>query len=219
MRLQVADVAQVHWRVAPDAVAAVLPVGLRPLVVDGSSYAGLLAMGVRDVRPLGLPALPVVSRYAEVNVRVYATLADATRVVHFRSLDVSSPLAAGVGRLGTGLPWRWSRVRVRRSGGVVRYLVRRRTGARQACRLVLRVGDPTAGTALERRLVEQDVLALRRLGQLRTWSNRHPGWPLHRASVIELTDDLVEAAGVEVDDPDPVSVLFSPGLPMSLSPG
>jgi hypothetical protein len=39
----------------------------------------------------------------------------------------------------------------------------------------------------------------------------HPPWPLHRAQLLELSDDLVEAAGL----PAPVGtphVLWSPGV-------
>ncbi|PVZ60923.1 hypothetical protein C9424_00555 [Arthrobacter sp. H-02-3] len=42
-------------------------------------------------------------------------------------------------------------------------------------------------------------------------SKGHGAWPLYRAHVTRLEDQLVRAAGIEVGRP-PESVLFSPGV-------
>ncbi len=215
--LRVHDVCFAHWRVAPERVAALLPSGAEPDVVDGAGHVGLLAMRCTDVRPLGLPAVPALSSYVQVNVRLYARGPDGRPAVVFRSLDVSSGVVAALGRVGTGLPWLWSSVRGSRDGRVSGYDVRRRRSGLRA-RLALRVGERTSGGPLERRLVEQQSALLRRAGRLLRWDDEHERWPLHRAEVVAVDDALVRAAGVPVADADPVSVLWSPGLAMRLTP-
>jgi Uncharacterized conserved protein (COG2071) len=46
----------VNYRVAPDVLAALLPAPFRPQVVGGCGVAGICLIGLRAVRPRGLPA-------------------------------------------------------------------------------------------------------------------------------------------------------------------
>ena len=48
-------------------------------------------------------------------------------------------------------------------------------------------------------------------GRTRFVPNDHESWPLRRATLLELNDELVAAAGVAVTGP-PSSVLYSPGV-------
>uniref|UniRef100_UPI000462D48A DUF2071 domain-containing protein n=1 Tax=Arthrobacter sp. TB 26 TaxID=494420 RepID=UPI000462D48A len=41
--------------------------------------------------------------------------------------------------------------------------------------------------------------------------NTHTAWPLYRAELTQLEDELVAAAGINVEGP-PESVLYSPGV-------
>ena len=47
----------VNYRVAPDALAGVLPAPFRPRLVRGHAIAGICLIRLREVRPRGLPAL------------------------------------------------------------------------------------------------------------------------------------------------------------------
>jgi uncharacterized protein YqjF (DUF2071 family) len=42
--------------------------------------------------------------------------------------------------------------------------------------------------------------------------NVHPRWPLHRARLLRLDDELMVAAGLPTPVGPPVSVLYSPGV-------
>ncbi len=47
--------------------------------------------------------------------------------------------------------------------------------------------------------------------------NAHPRWSLHRAELLQCDEDLVSAAGLPasvVTDAPPISVLYSPGVPV-----
>jgi uncharacterized protein YqjF (DUF2071 family) len=42
--------------------------------------------------------------------------------------------------------------------------------------------------------------------------NEHPRWPLHRATLLHLEEDLIHAAALPAPRSGPVSVLYSPGV-------
>ncbi|MEK8105030.1 DUF2071 domain-containing protein [Micromonospora sp. M12] len=48
--------------------------------------------------------------------------------------------------------------------------------------------------------------------------NWHPSWPLHRAEVLHLDEELVAAAGLPAPVGPPVSVLYSPGVEVRFGP-
>ena len=54
-------------------------------------------------------------------------------------------------------------------------------------------------------------------GRTRYLPNVHPQWPLYRAELLDFSDQLVAAAGLDVTGP-PVSVLYSPGVPVRFGP-
>jgi len=53
-------------------------------------------------------------------------------------------------------------------------------------------------------------------GGLRYLPNDHPPWPLHRAALLRLEENLIAAAGLPPPTGGPVSVLYSPGVPVRL---
>lgn len=46
----------------------------------------------------------------------------------------------------------------------------------------------------------------------------HPRWPLHRAELLHLDDELISAAGLPAPAGPPASVLHSPGVPVRFGP-
>ena len=60
-----------HWRVDPVAVARLLPPGLTPDLFEGETHLGIVGFRMMGIRPEGLPSLPWLSSFYELNVRVY----------------------------------------------------------------------------------------------------------------------------------------------------
>ncbi len=216
MTQQWRDVTMLHWPVDPRAVAPLLPVGTVPDLHDGSTWVGLVPFVMDEVRLLGTPPLPHVSRFPETNVRLYAVDARGRRGVVFRSLEASRLLPVAAARVGYRLPYTWARMRADRDGDVRTYATSRRwPGPRGAGGTVrVRVGEAYAADPLSRFLTE-------RWGLFSTWYGRtahapvdHPAWPLHRAEVLQLDDDLVAAAGLDVQGPP--HALHSPGVPVRI---
>ena len=63
------DVTFLHWAVDPAAVAGLLPPGVRPDVLDGRTYVGLVPFRMVDV---GFAAGPPLRSFLETNVRLYS---------------------------------------------------------------------------------------------------------------------------------------------------
>ena len=72
------------------------------------------------------------------------------------------------------------------------------------------IGEPTE---LEHFLTARWGLHTRAWGRTLYLPADHPRWPLHTAELLDLDDSLLAAAGLPVSGP-PVSVLYSPGVPV-----
>ncbi len=139
------------------------------------------------------------------------------RGVVFLSLDASRLVPVLVGQLGFGMPYVWSRMRVRHlDDRTVTYTASRRwPGPRGAgTRLTVRRGEAVAEpTELEHFLTARWGMHGVFFGRPMYLPNAHPRWPLYRAELLECAEDLVAAAGLPAPGREPVSVLYSPGVP------
>lgn len=93
-----------HWPVDPAAVAQHLPEGLTLDTRDGKAWVGVVPFYMSDVAPRGLPAMPYLSRFAELNLRTYVTN-DNKPGVWFFSLDAENPIAVRIARAAFNLPY------------------------------------------------------------------------------------------------------------------
>lgn len=234
------DVAFLHWFVPPGAVAPLLPAGVRPdlLPLPGEPRT---AVGLVPFRMVGAglgrgPAVPWLGSFWETNVRVYSVDATGRRGVVFLSLDASRLAVVVAARVALGLPYRWSRMRgaEREVGGVRELawstLASRWPGPRGLrSRVVVRVGAPMPDDAEDVALAQfltarwgahtahgrapRDGRARYQRG--RTWyvPNTHGPWPLRRAELLTLDDELLGAAGLpDLARCPPDSVLFAEGV-------
>jgi uncharacterized protein len=208
------ELTMLHWPVDPSLVAPVLPPGTRPDLHAGTTYIGLIPFVMSQVRVLGLPPLPWLSRFPETNVRLYATDREGRRGVVFRSLEASRLLPVLVAQAAYALPYRWARMSVRRDAGTVTYRTSRRWPGPRGVGGVLRVrpGARLGADPLAQFLTARWGLFVPLPRGRTAWAPvEHEPWPLHRAEVLELRDDLVVAGGL----PAPVGqphVLWSPGV-------
>ena len=209
------DLTMLHWPVAPEVVAPLLPAGTEPDVLDGVTYVGLVPFVMSRVRILGTPPLPYLSRFAETNVRLYAfDPASGRRGVVFRSLEAARLLPVVAAKVSYRLPYLWAQMSVRHGPDTVSYQTRRRwPGPRGAGGTVrVRKGPPCAADELA-------LFLTARWGLFSSWYGGrtafapvdHAAWPLHRAELLDLDDDLVVAAGLPAPHGEP-HVLWTPGV-------
>ena len=221
------DLAFLHWAVEPDAVRGLLPPGVRPDVPgadeggDGRTYVGLVAFRMHRIGWLGLPGLPYFGTFPETNVRLYSVDAQGRRGVVFRSLEATRLLPVLVARSAFRLPYVWAKMAVRRRADVVDYRSVRRwpapAGARS--RISVRIGEQVAEpSALEHFVTARWGLHNDWYGRGLYLPNAHPRWPLFRAELLHLDQNLISAAGLPDPREPPVSVLYSPGVPVRFGP-
>ncbi|HYH77875.1 MAG TPA: DUF2071 domain-containing protein, partial [Arthrobacter sp.] len=206
------DAVFLHWRTPESTAAAFMPPGVVPDTFDGSSWVGLIGFRMRQAGLGRGPAIPFFGDFNEINVRLYSREPDGTRGVVFLSLDANR-LAVVLAARAAGIPYVWSRADFHSSpvDTSTGYSVRRYgKGARSD---FAAVPDPTsvARDPLSIHLTARFGLHTRFGGRTHYVPNTHPEWPLYRAEVTMLDDELVAAAGIRVSGP-PESVLFSPGV-------
>jgi uncharacterized protein len=208
------DLTFLHWPVDPAVVAPLLPAGTSPDTLDGVTYVGLIGFRMVGLGLLHGPGIPYLGTFCETNVRLYSVDGQGRRAVVFRSLDAERLLPVLTARATLRLPYQWSRMRLRRDGDTFTYTCRRRPG-RVASAMAVRVGEPIAEpTPLEHFVTARWGLHTRAWGRTVHLPNEHPRWPLHRATLLSLDDTLVRAAGLRAPAGPPVSVLYSPGVPV-----
>lgn len=98
-----------HWRVPRDALRPHVPERLELEEFDGSAWLGLTPFRIVGLRLRGLPPLPLVSRFDELNCRTYVRMDDRPGIWFF-SLDASSRGAVEAARRMYKLPYRHARI-------------------------------------------------------------------------------------------------------------
>jgi uncharacterized protein len=203
-----------HWRYPPEVVQSFLPAGLTAETRDGTAWVGLTPFLMKGVRPPGLPALPWLSRFGEVNVRTYVRDSQGSPGIWFLSLDAARLPAVLAARAGYRLPYFWSDIRVRVTGDRIGYRCRRRPpgpSARLAAEVELGAPLGTGHDELADFLTARYRLYTVIAGRLAAAEAEHPPWPLHPARVLGLDQDLLAAAGLPAPAGDPLAHA-SPGV-------
>ena len=86
------DLLFAHWPVARDRLRELVPPFVDLDLFDGEAWLTLTPFRLSDLRPRGIPALPWISAFDEINVRTYVTRGGKPGI-YFFSLDANSTLA------------------------------------------------------------------------------------------------------------------------------
>ena len=192
-----------HWRVPPDALRPLVPRELDLETRDGAAWIGVVPFRMTDAAPRGVPRIPPVTDFAELNVRTYVT-AGGKPGVWFFSLDATQPLAVRVARGGVHLPYLDARIAIARDGDAIDYQsVRTHLGAGVA-ELAVRyrpTGPPAPPEpgSLEEFLTERYCLyAATRRGRLTRLEVAHRPWPLQLAEAEVECCTMTQPLGIEL---------------------
>jgi uncharacterized protein YqjF (DUF2071 family) len=118
------DLLFAHWTVPPALLREKVPAPLELDLFDGAAWLGVTPFRVTGLRLRGVPPLPGVSSFPELNVRTYVSVG-GRRGVYFFSLDAGSRVAVAAGRRLYRLPYHAAEMSVGRRGGAVHYASRR----------------------------------------------------------------------------------------------
>lgn len=194
-----------HWRIDPAALS--LPEGLRPDLFEGEAWIGVTPFRVSGLRARGLPPLPLVSSFLELNTRTYVTDGGKPGIWFF-SLDAESELAVEAARQGYKLPYFRADMRAEWRGGRLEYESRRRDGrgAPAAFRASYRpIGEVLDADprSLAHFLTERYCLYAEHEGQLLRAEIHHEPWPLQPAEA-SVDENSMPPASIELLDDEPL---------------
>lgn len=208
------DLVFLHWRADPAEISPLLPAGITPDQFDGSTWVGLIPFRMSRTRIAGRMPVPYFGDFIEVNVRLYGVDSEGRRGVVFLSLEASRLAAVLGARVAFNLPYMWASASASRSGDRVDFRSRRIGPNRPTTEISVRVTtDVVEGDELADFLTARFWLFETRWGKTIAMPNDHVRWPLVRAEIVTLRDELIAASGISsIGDRMPESVLFSTGV-------
>jgi uncharacterized protein YqjF (DUF2071 family) len=214
------NISFLHWPVAPDDIAPLLPTGLSPATYDGTSWIGVASFFIR-VRPLGVPIVPPRCAFPETNLRTYVRGPDGGHGVWFIRMEVTA-LWFVLTLRALGLPYVQRRMSVDVHDDRIAYESGPRGGGFAGRhRIVVRPGawlQPREGGPFERFLTARWAAYHRQGPVLLATPVQHPPWSL-RAGEVETcdVDALFGAAGLPSPVGPPVCHV-SPGVEVKVGP-
>ncbi len=175
------DLLFVHYRVPVEQLQQLVPDGLEVEEHSASGWLGVTPFAITGLRARGLPPLPLVSSFLELNVRTYVTR-DGKPGIWFFSLDASSQLAVEAARRLYRLPYDHANISLRRRGRRIVYDCSRDDG-----KAFSTTYEPAGAVfqaqpgSLEHFLVERYCLYTEHAGRLYRAEIHHRPWPLQPA--------------------------------------
>lgn len=198
------DLLFAHWPVDTGTLRPHVPDPFEIDTFEGQAWVAVVPFRMTNVAPRGVPALPWVSAFPELNVRTYVRV-NGRPGVYFFSLDATNPVAVGVARTLVHLPYFTAEMKIEPDAdGWIRYRSRRtsRKGAPAELEARYRPTGPPApphqGT-LEYFLTERYRLFTTD-GSSRAFSLdiHHPPWPLQTADAVFVRNTMANAAGIRL---------------------
>ena len=204
-----------HWSFDPITVARLLPDGLEPETWDGKAWVALVPFHMRVALP-HTPPIPWLTTFPETNVRTYVRDRTGRTGVWFFSLEAARLSVVATARTTYRIPYFWSKMRISEDAAGTTYETNRRWPGPRGASSIVRVqpGDPFLPaelTSFDHWLTSRWILFSVRGTRQRYAEAWHEPWPLFKATITDLDDQLIEAAGLPAPTGDPI-VHYSPGV-------
>jgi uncharacterized protein len=113
-----------HWRVGRDRLRELIPSFLEIDTFDNEAWLGIVPFRLTNLSPRGIPPLPWISAFDEINVRTYVTHKGRPGV-YFFSLDANSSIAVAAARTFFHLPYFLATIAAREQQGTSYFKSRR----------------------------------------------------------------------------------------------
>jgi uncharacterized protein len=118
------DLLFAHWPVSVSAMRPLVPAQLTLDTFNAQCWVGVVPFRMSGIRARGLPPLPGLSRFPELNVRTYVTY-KGKQGVYFFSLDAANLPAVWAARTFYHLPYFHAAMTSKEIGGSIHYSSRR----------------------------------------------------------------------------------------------
>lgn len=211
-----------HWALDESAVRPLVPPELTVDTCDGHAWVGLTLFTVSGARLRGLPAVPGLSAFHEVNVRTYVHDRGRNPGVWFLSLEANSVAACALARLALRLPYYPARMSRGHVAEVQSYRTLRWGATEERPRLSASWRAVAGADFLARPGTLEYFLTERYFLYSRTWGGgllrqqvHHRPWLLRPAERVEVNDTLTHADGLPALSGPPLAH-DSPGVEVEL---
>jgi uncharacterized protein YqjF (DUF2071 family) len=203
------DLLFAHWPIDAALMQSKLPASVELDRWDGHAWLGVVPFRMTNVAPRGLPALPWISVFPELNVRTYVSV-DGRPGVYFFSLDAGNPLAVVTARTLFNLPYFSAWINFVERDGWITYVSGRTSEEAPPATWNARyrptgsVLAPEPGS-LDYFLTERYCLyTIDRSNRPARVDIHHPPWPLQGAEADIAVNTMADAAGIRLPQAAPL---------------
>lgn len=203
------DLLFAHWPLDAAVLRRHVPDAFELDLYEGQAWLAIVPFRMSNVAPRGVPALPWISAFPELNVRTYVRIGERAGV-YFFSLDASNPVAVGLARLLVHLPYFTASMQCEERNGWIQYRSERTSTAAPPAKLLARyrpigpVEPPISGT-LEHFLTERYCLfTTDSAGRAYTLDIHHPPWPLQHAEGELHENTMAQASSLTLPSSPPL---------------
>jgi uncharacterized protein len=204
------DLLFAHWTIDVAVLRPRVPQAFELDLYEGVAWIAVVPFFMTNVSPRGVPSLPYVSEFAELNVRTYVRVADRPGI-YFFSLDAANTLAVTTARALFNLPYHRASMTLSPAGDAIDYRSRRESSQADfhaSYRPVAPPFEPIEGT-LEYFLTERYCLYnLDQRGSPYRLDIHHPRWPLQLADASVIRNTMADAIGIPLS-PTPQLLHFA----------
>jgi uncharacterized protein len=214
------DLLFAHWPIPPEVMRPLVPPQMQLDTYDGRAWIGIVPFGMTNVAPRGVPNIPGMSTFPELNVRTYVTAPASPGAdpndpavtkpgVYFFSLDAANPLAVIGARIGFKLPYFNAKMKFTEQGERIHYTSHRTHRDAPSADFTGSYG-PTGEiytsqrNTLEHWLTERYCLYTTNGKRLYRAEIHHLQWPLQPAGAEISANTMAAAAGITLPSQPPL---------------
>ena len=211
-----------HWPVEPALIAARLPKGLHVDTFEGKAWLGVIPFFMARIRPRGLPPLPWLSWFMELNLRTYVYDDQGNAGVWFFSLDCNQPLAVEIARRCFNLPYEHAVMHSTITDRRVDYHSHRKGPGTADAEFIYEtpsVARPAEPHTLEWFLVERYLLfSANPAGAIFTGRVHHSPYKISAGGCSKISTEPIRLGGFSTPTDPPASVLTAADVDVNIFP-
>ncbi|HEX3321536.1 MAG TPA: DUF2071 domain-containing protein [Terriglobales bacterium] len=205
MRQNWHDLLFMHWPLPPQDLRPLVPAQLELDLYGDQAWIGVVPFWMSGIRKRGLPPMPGLSRFPELNVRTYVRCGKKAGV-YFFSLDAANSTAVWAARKFYHLPYFRAEMRAEERGEEIVYSSRRLESSAEYSGRYHPVSDVKLRVkgSLEHFLTERYCLYTISEGEVYCGDIHHPPWPLQDAIANVTKNSMATAVGITLPPAAPL---------------
>jgi hypothetical protein len=196
------DLLFLHYAIPAEKLRALVPEALTLDTYEHSGWVSISPFWINHLRPPGVPSLPWVSHFAEINVRTYVTY-EGKPGVYFFSLDASHLSAVWGARIFYRLPYWHASMKVKGRGKPKLQFQSTRSHGPKPAELRISYGPigpgvPARPGSLQHFVTERYCLYSVNRKRLYRADIHHLPWSLEPAAVDLTVNSMAQTAGIDL---------------------